>query len=136
MKNNTLALLVVLCTFLFWFVLSFFIPHVIFYVAPPNYQTAIITAYTSSVDETDDNPFENASGTRPQKGSIACPASIPFGAKVFLFTSTSTPPIEYQCDDRMAAKYRDTMRFDIWLETKEEAFEFGRQELQVVIRHI
>jgi 3D (Asp-Asp-Asp) domain-containing protein len=87
---------------------------------------ATVTAYTSSEDETDSTPFENASGTRPARGSVACPRTLAFGTQVVIDGKT------YTCDDRMHSKYAD--RFDVWVESKAEAFEWGRRELAVVIK--
>jgi 3D (Asp-Asp-Asp) domain-containing protein len=82
---------------------------------------AIVTAYTSSEDETDSTPLINAAGTRPQDGSIACPSKYPFGTLVMIQGK------EYRCDDRMARDLQDQPQFDIWVTSKKEAFEFGRQ---------
>lgn len=87
---------------------------------------ATVTAYTSSEDETDSTPFENASGTRPARGSVACPRELAFGTQVVIDGKT------YRCDDRMHSKYAD--RYDIWVESKAEAFEWGRRTLAVVIK--
>lgn len=87
---------------------------------------ATVTAYTSSEDETDSTPFENASGTRPARGSVACPRALAFGTQVVIEGKT------YTCDDRMHGKYAD--RYDIWVESKAEAFEWGRRTLAIVIK--
>ena len=89
--------------------------------------SATISAYTSSEDETDASPWINASGGRPGHGSVACPARLEFGQRILIASK------EYVCDDRMAKRYRDVNFFDIWVETKAEAFEFGRQEIEVEI---
>lgn len=88
---------------------------------------AVITAYTSSVDETDDRPWETASGSRAGKGSVACPNSLAFGTHILIAEQ------EYTCDDRMNKRYRDTNHFDVWVETKDKAFAWGRRELSVEI---
>ena len=86
---------------------------------------AIVTAYTSSEDETDSTPFLNASGGRPQAGSVACPSKYPFGTLVTIQGQ------EYKCDDRMSASRRDDSYFDVWMPTKAEAREFGKKILIV-----
>lgn len=88
---------------------------------------ASVSSYTSSVDETDSNPFENAAGTRPARGSVACPKRFAFGTQVRIAGET------YTCDDRMGGRFREGNYFDVWTETKAEAFEFGRQTLPVEI---
>lgn len=96
-------------------------------VEEPEPVVATVTAYTSSEDETDENPFENASGGVPGEGSIACPSKYEFGTRVEIEGRT------YVCDDRMNARYRDTERFDVWMPTKAEAKKWGKQELPVAI---
>lgn len=89
--------------------------------------TAIVTAYTSSVDETDDTPFITASGERTQIGTIACPSKYDFGTVVVIEGR------QYKCSDRMNKRYRDQERFDVWVLTKAEAFEWGIKELNIKI---
>lgn len=88
---------------------------------------AVVTAYTSSVDETDDNPWETASGSRAREGVVACPSKYEFGTRVAIAGR------EYTCEDRMNRRYREAEHFDVWHESKAEAFAFGKQELVVAI---
>ena len=88
---------------------------------------AIVTAYTSSVDETDSRPWETASGSIAGYGSVACPDRLAFGTRVVIDGK------EYTCDDRMNIRYRDGDHFDIWKETKAKAFIWGRQVMEVEI---
>lgn len=88
---------------------------------------AQISAYTSSTDETDDRPHENAAGTKPKPGSIACPSRYPFGTEVLIHKK------KYICDDRMARRYSGGDFFDVWMQTKDEAIHFGRQTITVVV---
>lgn len=88
---------------------------------------AVVTGYTSSEDETDDTPFITASGARTASEHIACPIRYPFGTKVEIEGEV------YVCEDRMNRRYQHQDRFDRWFETKEEAFEWGLQELEVII---
>ena len=89
---------------------------------------ATITAYTSSVDETDDTPFETASGSRTRDGIVACPPKYEFGTKIYIKGK------EYLCEDRMNRRYHDQERFDMWIETKAEAFDWGVRELLVEVK--
>lgn len=89
---------------------------------------ATVTAYTSSVDETDDNPRETAAGTATREGVLACPSKYEFGTKVQINDKI------YTCEDRMNSRYRNTDRFDIWMHTKKEAIEWGKKELKVIIK--
>lgn len=88
---------------------------------------AVVTAYTSSIDETDDRPWETASGGTVGHGSVACPERFKFGTRIKIGEK------QYTCDDRMNKKYRDKDHFDIWKATKIEAFAFGRQVVNVEI---
>lgn len=88
---------------------------------------ATTTAYSASSDETDDTPTIMASGKTVYQGAIACPKWLDFGTKVYI---NGTPHI---CEDRMAKRYRYTPHFDIFSPSKAEAFEYGRQSVEVVI---
>jgi len=93
------------------------------YVRPPDFRVveAEVTAYTSSIEETDSTPFITASGERVREGGIACPMWLDFGSEVVLDGK------KYECLDRMARRFREGNYFDIWVEEKEEALRFGRQ---------
>ncbi|MFH0712916.1 MAG: hypothetical protein V2A55_03660 [Candidatus Jorgensenbacteria bacterium] len=89
----------------------------------PPYQTAevILTAYSSSVDETDNTPFITASGATVEDGIIAnnclsygTEVQIPelFGDKIFIV------------QDRKHSRYSCNW-VDVWYPSKQEAEEFG-----------
>lgn len=84
-----------------------------------------VTAYTSSVSETDSTPHTTASGTRTKEGTLACPRTIAFGTKVTIAGKV------YTCEDRTSEKYDG--RYDIWMATKAEAFEWGKRRVEVLI---
>lgn len=88
---------------------------------------ASVSAYTSSADETDSNPFENAMGTRPQHGSMACPREYKLGTTVYIGER------RFVCDDRMNIRYNDGKHFDIWVEDKATAYAWGRQSIEVSV---
>lgn len=96
---------------------------------PPihNVVMAEVSAYTSSIDETDETPDITASGERTRDGVAACPSRYKFGTKIEIGGK------EYVCLDRMNARYRDGNYFDIWIEGKKEALEWGRRTLSVNI---
>lgn len=96
-------------------------------VTPHKTVVATITAYTSSVDETDDTPFETASGAQTGEGVIACPPKYDFGTQVVIEGR------QYTCEDRMNRRYHNQERFDIWVETKDEAFDWGVRELEIKV---
>lgn len=81
------------------------------------------SAYTAAADECGWNTGITASGLKVQENrTIACPPEYPFGAKV---------KIEgfgvFVCEDRGGAIKGN--HFDIYMQTKKEAFTFGRRNL-------
>ncbi len=96
-------------------------------IPPHTIVPATITAYTSSVDETDDDPFVTASGKLVRVGTLACPSKYEFGTVVEIQGE------RYTCEDRMNKRYRHTERFDIWVQTKKDAYLWGKQELLVKV---
>ncbi len=88
----------------------------------------IVTAYSSTVDQTDDSPFITASGTRVKDGIIAC-NFLPFGAKV-RFPDVYGNKI-FVVEDRMAL--RNSHKIDIWFETRDQAKQFGVKYLRIEV---
>lgn len=88
---------------------------------------AEVTAYTSSVDETDDTPFLTASGETTGPGTIACPSRFKFGTLIQIEKQI------FKCNDRMHKRFRDTNHFDIWVESKDEARQWGRKTVEVSV---
>lgn len=91
---------------------------------------SVITAYTSTVDQCDDDPFIAASGKHVYDGMIAA-NFLPMGTKVKI------PELYgdkiFTVDDRMNARY-GYGRMDIWLDTtKAEARKFGVKRVDVEI---
>ena len=104
-------------------------PTVYYYRTPdpePVKIEAVVTAYTSSVDETDSTPDITASGERTRDGIVANNC-LEFGSKVVIEDKV------YVVEDRMNKRY-GCEHYDIWLETKDEAYEWGRRELAVIIK--
>lgn len=108
-------------------------PATIQYVAEPtveaNYEivTAEVSAYSSSVDETDEDPFIMASGKHVYDGALACPSRLDFGTEVEI------DGIMYVCEDRMNRRYRDKENYDIWKQSKEDAKAWGRRVISIKI---
>lgn len=99
-----------------------------------NYQTklaeqteVILSYYTASSDETDNNPFITADGTdlRQDKKVVAC-NWLPFNTLVEIDGEV------YRVADRMNRRYQKPY-MDVPVETKAEAFRRGRQTKQVII---
>ncbi len=89
-------------------------------------KNVVVTAYSSTVDQTDDSPFITASGTMVRDGVIAC-NFLPFGAKV-RFPDIYGSKI-FVVEDRMAL--RNSHKIDIWFETREQAKQFGVKYLRI-----
>ena len=84
-----------------------------------------ITAYTPSPEETDDSPCITASGLDicQTRLSVVATNELPFGRKVEIAGQ------EYLVADRMSKKYPN--RYDLLMYSKEEALNFGKQNLEV-----
>lgn len=91
----------------------------------------VFTAYTPSVAETDSTPRIMASGNEVYVGAIACPSAMDFGTRIRILGMGL-----YTCEDRMARRHRiKKHRFDIFMNTRKEALQFGVRKLkyQVVV---
>ena len=81
-----------------------------------------LTAYSSSIDETDDTPFITAWGTRTRNG-VAASNDLPFG------TRTRIPGVfgekVFAVEDRMNKRYTGRNYLDLWMPSKGEALRFG-----------
>lgn len=89
----------------------------------------LVTAYSSSPEETDNTPFLTAAGTPTRSGVIASNL-LPFGTKLRL------PEVFgdkiFVVEDRMnRSKHRYQM--DVWFASKEEALNFGVQTTRAEI---
>ena len=84
-------------------------------------RSIIVTAYSSTPDQTDNTPFITASGQRVHDGIIAS-NFLPFGTKVqfpYIFGDKI-----FQVEDRMHKKYNNS-RVDIWFPDRASAQLFG-----------
>lgn len=88
----------------------------------------LVTAYSSSRDETDDTPLITASGSYVRPGVVAA-NFLPFGTRVRI------PEIFgdkiFIVEDRLHERYND--RIDVWFPTKEGALKFGQQITEIEI---
>jgi len=81
------------------------------------------SAYTAAADECGKSDGITASGLKvKEKRTLACPPAFPFGTKVKI-EGVGT----LICEDRGGAIKGN--HFDIYVETKKEAFAFGRRNL-------
>ncbi len=87
-----------------------------------------VTAYSSTVDQCDSTPFITANGSHVKDGIVAA-NSLPFGTKVRIPGMYGDKI--FSVEDRMNKKYDH--RLDIWMETRQEAKQFGVRYLQIEI---
>lgn len=96
-----------------------------------NQRWVTVTAYSSTVDQTDSTPFITASGTGVRDGIIAC-NFLRFGTRV-RFPQVYGDKV-FVVEDRMALK--NSHKMDIWFETRDDAKQFGVKSLQVEVLKI
>ena len=94
----------------------------------PKTMTVVLTAYSSTPDQTDSTPFTTASGTRVRDGIVAS-NFLAFGTKIKIPELFGDK--EFVVEDRMARKHGD--KIDIWFPERRLARRFGIQEAEVVI---
>jgi 3D (Asp-Asp-Asp) domain-containing protein len=87
-----------------------------------------ITAYSSSQDETDYDPFYTANGIHVHDGVVASNL-FPFGTKIEIPALFGDKV--FTVDDRMAKRFQKTI--DIWMTSKEKALVFGVAHAQVIV---
>lgn len=88
-----------------------------------------LTAYSSTVDQTDGDPFTTASGAKVHDGVIAM-NGVPFGTKV-RFPEVYGDKV-FTVLDRMNARYGSTIA-DQWMETREAAIQWGARVVKMEI---
>lgn len=91
-------------------------------------RTVIVTAYSSTPDQTDSTPFTTAMGSTVRDGIVAT-NFLPFGTKV-KFPEIYGDKI-FVVEDRMALK--NSHKVDIWFPDRQSALEFGVKYTEVVV---
>lgn len=94
----------------------------------PEYIEVWVTAYSSTVDQTDDTPFITASNTKVRHGIVAA-NFLPFGAKIQI-PETFGDKI-FVVEDRMHR--RKTNFVDVWMPTRQDAKNFGIKRTRIVV---
>jgi 3D (Asp-Asp-Asp) domain-containing protein len=90
---------------------------------PKGQFTINASAYTASADECGNSKGITASGLKVMEDrTLACPPQYPFGTKISIDGQGT-----YVCEDRGGAIKGN--HFDIYVQTKDEAFAFGRKNL-------
>jgi len=89
----------------------------------------VITAYSSTPEETDSTPFITAAGTQVRNGIVAN-NYFPFGTKIKI------PELYgekiFTVEDRMSWK-KGNYQFDIWFPSHQEAEKFGAERTYIEI---
>ena len=89
----------------------------------------IITAYSSTPEETDDTPVITAAGTTVRDGIIANNL-FPFGTKIRIPELYGDKV--FTVEDRMSSK-KGYYHFDIWFSSKQGAKDFGAKLTQIEV---
>ena len=87
-----------------------------------------VTGYSSSIDETDGDPFTTASGKSVRDGIVATNL-LPFGTRVRIPEEFGDKV--FVVEDRMHRRFPN--RLDIWFPSKNEAWDFGKKNLEIEI---
>ncbi|MCX6720298.1 MAG: 3D domain-containing protein [Candidatus Staskawiczbacteria bacterium] len=90
---------------------------------------SVMTAYSSTPDQTDDTPFITASGKRVADGIIAN-NGLPFGTKVRIPKLFGDKIFIVQ--DRMNRRMGSS-RFDIWMPDRQSALNFGVKKVDIEV---
>lgn len=98
---------------------------------PPEQQrtiSVILTAYSSTPDQTDDTPFTTASNTRVRDGIVAA-NFLAFGTKIKIPSIFGDKV--FTVEDRMAKKHSD--KIDIWFPERHLAKRFGVKKAEITV---
>ena len=96
-------------------------------VFPKGKFTVNASAYTAAADECGKSDGITASGVKvKEERTLACPSNFPFGTKIKIDGMGT-----YVCEDRGGAIKNNHV--DIYMETKKEAFAFGRRNLEAEV---
>lgn len=94
-------------------------------------RVVVVTAYSSTADQTDSTPLITALGTGVRDGIIAC-NFLKFGTKVRIPSLFGDKV--FVVEDRMALK--NSHKIDVWFETREQAKQFGIKVVKVEVLEI
>lgn len=89
----------------------------------------VITAYSSTPDQTDDTPFITASGKQVAP-EIVANNMLPLGTKIMIPALYGDKIFEV--GDRMNKRMGD-YRFDLWFPTREAALKFGVKTTEIQV---
>jgi 3D (Asp-Asp-Asp) domain-containing protein len=86
-------------------------------------------AYSSSLGETDSDPFTTATGERAAAGTLAA-NWLPFG------TTVRVGEVVYTVKDRMNSRYDDKYVIDLWQSSADAAVAWGVRRVEIEIVHL
>jgi hypothetical protein len=86
----------------------------------------LVTAYSSTTDQTDGSPFITASGSWVGPGTLAA-NFLPFGAQVRIGQRI------YTVRDRLNSRYDDKYIVDIWQPSRAQALAYGARIVEMEI---
>lgn len=89
----------------------------------------MVTAYSSTPDQTDDSPFITASGKHVEDGIVAI-NGLKFGTKVKIPALFGDKI--FTVEDRMHSR-KGTLHADVWMESRAEAISFGSKITNIEI---
>ena len=85
-----------------------------------------VTAYTASYEECGKTDGITSSGTKATEGRTVACDFLEFGTQVVILGQT------YTVEDRIGSGHQS--KIDVYMESKEEALKFGRQNLEVEVK--
>ncbi|MBU6141846.1 3D domain-containing protein [Patescibacteria group bacterium] len=94
----------------------------------PKVLDVVMTAYSSTPDQTDSTPFIAANGQHVYDGMVAA-NFLPFGTKIKIPALFGDKV--FTVGDRMNQKFNS--RVDVWMPTRTQAVRFGVRITQIVI---
>ncbi len=109
---------------------SFVIPQDAVTSKPVETHVFNLSAYTSSVEECDSDPFTTADGSTTHDGVVATNI-LPFGTKLRIPSLFGDKIFEVH--DRMNTRYNNKYNLDIWMSDKTDMRQFGRRDAVVEI---
>ena len=89
----------------------------------------VVTAYSSTVDQTDNSPYLTAAGTKVEDGVVAN-NTLPFGTKI-KFPALYGDKV-FTVEDRLHWK-KSNYHVDVWFPSREKALEFGKKHTYIEV---
>ena len=87
-----------------------------------------ITAYSSTIDQCDSDPFTTANGSQVSDGIVAA-NFVPFHTKVRIPSLYGDKV--FSVEDRMNRRFSN--RMDIWMASRQEAIKFGIKRIEIEV---